>query len=357
MERPLTLKIVPLRDFTPAEKDWLDVLFSRFDAVEWCPYDANLVVEDNMLLVFSDLDGMRLSEDLMRQVANAKGVGLLHMGEEYLRSGLTEYADFAYVIRNFPFSGSQSDGVMPIPIGYTRNLGPGSRKIASTRKHAWMFAGGWKADRHIMGKQFRSWSGGLFDMPEDPRNGISRQAYLDGMADTAFAPCPAGNMVLETARPYEALYFGAIPLLPKRRHRDVFGELFGPHPLPVFDHWHQARAFAEEVHADPARLDALQAECLTWWDESQARWAEELKDFVTAGQAGAFETALRQDFATPVSKLTRIKALVSQQNIGQVQTRISYRLMRYLRALTGRKAQDQAWSFGVDAANSNAKQD
>ncbi len=353
----MTLKIVPLVDFTPAEKDWLDVLFSRFDSVEWHPYQSDLVVEDNTLFVFADLYGLNLSESVLNQVANAKGVGLLHLGEEYLRSALTEYAAFSYIIRNFPFVGSQSDGVKSIPIGYTRNLGPGSRKRASDRKYTWMFAGGWKADRHVMGKRFQSWSGGLFDMPEDPRDGISRQAYLDGMADAAFAPCPAGNLVLETARPYEALYFGAIPLLPKRRGSDVFKEVLGDHPLPVFDHWHEARSFAEKVHSDPIGLDALQNECLTWWDESQVRWGDELVQFVKAGQAGAFEAALKDDFSAPVPTWTRVKALVVQQNFAQVQTRVSYRLMQYLRKLTGQKAKQQEWSFGVTQTDAKPKQD
>lgn len=342
------LRVIPLTDVLPSEIDWLKVLFSDFEQIEWCPYVDPVPIEDNALYMYNLDSGLSLPDDLLAKLETAKGIGLLHLGDEYLRSGLTEYASFSYVIRMFPYTRAEGPGVMTVPIGYTRNLGPEFRKLASDRKLTWMFAGDWKSDRGAMAKQFQHWPGGLLSMPMpyQDEGRISRQEYLERMADAAFAPCPAGNIVLETCRPYEALHFGAIPLLPKRRHADPYHAVFGDHPLPTFEDWGAALKFAKDVYASPDTLNALQAECLDWWDSAQAKWATDLKTFIEEGQADTYRAALQARFSgRPVSKLERFRELLTHQNRQQFQSRIAFRVNKLTRKLTGKSAAKPTWSF------------
>ena len=211
------LKVVPLTDVAVWESEWINVLLAEFPEVKWLPYNAQVPMKDYALYVYNSDSALSLSPEILSGITKLKGAGLLHLGDEYLRSSLLDYAHFSYVVRMYSFSKTVTPGVLTIPIGPTPKLGPASSKPASRRKHTWMFAGDWKSDRSAMADQFTTWDKGLFSMPMPYNDAerLSRQDYLTGMSETAFAPCPAGNIVLETCRPYEALHFGAIPLLPR----------------------------------------------------------------------------------------------------------------------------------------------
>lgn len=340
------LKVIPLTEEKIWEADWLNVLLSARNDLHWLEYTDDVPSVENALYVFKSDRALELTEAQKRSIASAKGAGLLHIADEYLRSDLSDYARFAYVIRMFSFSKANRHGVKTIPLGYTGNLGVSSQKRASERKYSWMFAGDWKSDRGSMAKHFRHWPGGLFSltMPYAQENRISREQYLSGMADSAFAPCPAGNIVLETCRPYEALYFGAIPLLPKRSKTDPYGHVLGNHPLPVFEDWKTALRFAKTLYATPEKLDALQTECLQWWGEAQLKWAKDVCAFIDAGQAGDFKSALQDFTQTPTTKMDRFSALLAHQNLAQFQSRIIFRMMKYKRALTGSSTKS-SWSL------------
>jgi hypothetical protein len=166
------------------------------------------------------------------------------------------------------------------------------------------------------------------------------------MASTKFAPCPAGNVCIETCRPYEALHFGAIPLLPKRRLADPYADVLGKHPLPAFDDWSAARRFVERQLKQPAAMDALQAECLAWWKAEQAAIATRLEAFIGVGRAGAFRTSLEQNFGQRTfGKADRFKALLTQQNAEQLTARAQFSINRVLHKLKTGKNLSGEWSI------------
>lgn len=354
------IRIVPLTDVYPWELNWLKILFAEFGGVELLKYTADVPVENNALYLFNSDKAMVLSPEFLSSLGDVKGAGLLHIGDEYLRSDLRLYTHFDYIIRMFPFSRASKAGVFNIPVGHTPNLGPGSVTPASERKYPWMFGGDWKADRARMEKHFSTWKGGLLSMPMpyQDEGRISREAYLEGMANAAFAPCPAGNILLETCRPYEALHFGAIPILPKRRRADPYKELLGSHPLPVFEHWDAALHFAKDVYASPERLDSLQSECIDWWGQTKKRLGVELKQFVESGRAGEYKQAIQTGFANNrISKVSRVRELLAHQNSGQLSARAAFQGMKLARVLGGQPKAKPTWSLSKDDVEKSRDQD
>lgn len=345
------LKVVPLTDVAVWESEWINVLLAEFPEVKWLPYNAQVPMKDYALYVYNSDSALSLSPEILSGITKLKGAGLLHLGDEYLRSSLLDYAHFSYVVRMYSFSKTVTPGVLTIPIGPTPKLGPASSKPASRRKHTWMFAGDWKSDRSAMADQFTTWDKGLFSMPMPYNDAerLSRQDYLTGMSETAFAPCPAGNIVLETCRPYEALHFGAIPLLPRRKRMDPYRSLFCDHPLPTFENWKSAYRFARELYAKPDEMDALQTKCINWWQSTKSELATNVKSFIEDGQAGTFRKALQERFSgQAIGKIDRARELLAHQNRYQFQSRIAFRAKKAARFLSGSGTAKPTWSLVQD---------
>jgi hypothetical protein len=153
---------------------------------------------------------------------------------------------------------------------------------------------------------------------------LPRSEFLDMLADSAFMPCPLGNVQLETARLYEALEYGAIPLATRRLSLDYFERLFGAdHRIPVFRTWSEARAFAEGVAAHPEALDALQAQVRDWWRATKQQVIEEFRAFVDRGFATSFRPQLQRDFAKPElsTHAGRFADLLAMQDAASLQGR------------------------------------
>ncbi len=126
---------------------------------------------------------------------------------------------------------------------------------------------------------------------------IPRTEFLSLLRDSAFAPCPMGNAHMETARLYEALECGAIPLGTRRAGLDYFERLFGTqHRIPLFLNWGEARAFAQDLLAHPAKLDRVQREVMEWWAAAKRRLQLDLEGFVEQGLEHSFKAELKRDF-------------------------------------------------------------
>lgn len=102
-----------------------------------------------------------LCKAFLTRVREAGGCGLLHLGDEYFQASLREYGSFDFIIRMFPRRAAYNEGVMAIPVGYTKATGGPVRTPARQRQYMWMFAGDWKADRSVMANQFKKIPNGL----------------------------------------------------------------------------------------------------------------------------------------------------------------------------------------------------
>eukprot|EP01094_Clydonella_sp_ATCC50884_P001605 TRINITY_DN11216_c0_g1_i1.p1 TRINITY_DN11216_c0_g1~~TRINITY_DN11216_c0_g1_i1.p1 ORF type:complete len:452 (-),score=66.76 TRINITY_DN11216_c0_g1_i1:57-1412(-) len=86
------------------------------------------------------------------------------------------------------------------------------------------------------------------------------------LRDSAFVFCPPTTVQDDTARVYEALQAGAIPIVQLRKQlRDaLFG---GHHPFVEVNTWADATYIVRALWEDKAQVDALQATVAEWWDE------------------------------------------------------------------------------------------
>lgn len=211
---------------------------------------------------------------------------LLHLSDETYDGGYEHYSNFKGVFRNYWSSIFDSPGILQLPLGYaegqTHNL---QDREAGQRAYLWNFAGA--AGKGSRPDMIRALSplGPSFTLITDgpsPVEPLGREAYFAILADSAFTPCPMGNVNLDSFRIYEALEFGSIPILEKRITLDYFTRLLGPHPIPTFGSWTKAAAFMARLRNDAEGLRRLQTECLSWWSAYKEKLRASIGDFLTA---------------------------------------------------------------------------
>jgi hypothetical protein len=321
------LRVILLNPGDASEHDFILRVLSGFnlDIVRSADFSR---LEAGALYMYFNHRAIDLPESFLSEVGKLRGCGLLHLGDEYYRGDFRIYAHFDYVIRNSAAPFLDGPGLKQIPIGYSLRLQPRAYRPASTRAYMWSYAGALRPLRRAMVDQFAEVKPHAVSMPDTAagETHIPRETYLDWMADTVFVPCGEGNVLLETLRPYEALEYGAIPLLPRRAMSDMFTRILGRHPLPTFRSWKAAAAFARRMARSPSALDALQQQTMTWWTRYKQTLATDLVDFIEAGRAGTFAAAHRRRFAAwanPLRPAQRMFALSRQQGIGQLGARIA----------------------------------
>jgi hypothetical protein len=294
-----TLNVVRCYGYA-SEDAWWTFLLSDFD-VHWHDSpDFSLVLPD-ALYAIQGVHGLgHVPEPFLARVRQAGNAGLLHIGDEFLRGPYPVYASFSYVLRNLHASFLEHPGVLVAAMGYSNNCIPPSFPAASARPFAWSFSGADGASRRKMVETWRGFTPSHINLVDLRGGGVheSRERFLELLRESAFVPCPQGNVYLELMRMYEALENGAIPIVSKRRNFAYWETLFGPqHPLPAFYDWRAARAFAEGVFADKPALDALQTKILQWWAAEKLAIRARVRAHVEAGRRGDFREALQRDFA------------------------------------------------------------
>jgi hypothetical protein len=321
------LTLVHLTANPAAERDWLALLLSRFDLTHITSTDFSAVVPGALYVTFDD-KRLVLPKPFLDGVRAAGGCGLIHLGDEYFRGDFTIYSHFDYVIRNEVALFLEGEGLMHIPLGFTNGLTPMDSKPASQRMWLWSFAGGRSPERTAMAHELACARPAYLNMPlpGTAQKFDPRPQYLATLADTVFVPCGEGNILLETPRAYEALEYGAIPLLPRRARVDIYGHVLGPSPIPTFDTWREAGVYLADINRAPDRIDALQAEVRNWWSAAKLTWADRTMRFVETGRTGVWRKALKERFSTWSGldrTLERAGALWDQQNAVQITGRIS----------------------------------
>lgn len=310
-------------------EDWWRELFQGLpvEIIDAPNFD---VVRPNSLYVIEGVFGLgHVPADFLRAVDAAAPCGLLHIGDEFLRGPYPVYRHFDFVIRAFPTPFLRSRGVMCVPCGYCNEMPREPLLPASQRPLAWSFTGQSNGTRVEMAKALAS-VGPNFCKIVDVQRGqvqLSRARFLELLRESAFCPCPMGNVQLETSRLYEALEYGTIPVATRRMGLDYFERLFGAqHRIPVFADWREARGFIEDLLASPGHLDRVQAEVTGWWSETKARLNADVLAFIAQGFSHSYRAELRRDFAlrTPrVVQAPRLLDLLSMHDAAAIQGRIA----------------------------------
>ena len=98
----------------------------------------------------------------------------------------------------------------------------------------------------------------------DP-SGVPRDAYLYGMLNSIFVPCPTG-MNPETFRMYEALECGCIPIVLKTQQNEAwFTWVSGHIPLLNIRTWDEAVRMMITLLSKPDTLEIYRGQILKAW--------------------------------------------------------------------------------------------
>jgi hypothetical protein len=253
------------------------------------------IVLDNSILI----DGFIYSQDPTYYAKfDGKNAFLVQVGDEYFELGVDLYKHFRGVFRTNWSSVFNPQHVVVIPNGFSIDP-PETQVRATDRKYAWSFVGeAGKSSRPDMVRNLSTIEphicfsstpvGGVafFDRGLAGKRRIPKEDFVEILRQSAFAPAPMGNASLESVRLYDALESGAIPIVERRLTLDYFKEFLGKHPLPTVDSWSEGRGLIVRYLNDPAGLDALQQECISWWENYQGRLIERIGELLEERSQG-----------------------------------------------------------------------
>lgn len=134
------------------------------------------------------------------------------------------------------------------------------------RKYDFMFAGQvTHIRRELCAMELRKMTNGFLHETQGYMQGIPREEYFEKMCNSKVVPCPSGPEHIDTARTFEALEAGCIPISdlvrPKDPQFDYWKLLFGENmPLPTIYEWSEL----------PQRINEL---CKNWTEKSNDMFA------------------------------------------------------------------------------------
>ena len=267
----------------PNEDDWIKEILGPLVS-DHITDTRHEVVLDNAIL----LDAFICSYDpSYYERFKGKNAFLIHFLDEGYAGRYEIYKNFRGVIRCFWSDVFDERYVMKMPLGYCRGLGRGGAAVlpSTQRKYVWSFVGeSGKATRpdaiHALTgleQHFLLSTGSpARDSGAGPGGGapqrLGPREFSQLLSNTIFAPCPMGNVNIECFRTYEALEWGAIPIVEKRWGLDYYRKLLGEHPMPTVRSWSEARRMAQ----------ALMRNCLLYtsrsWNRIRGLSQERLRD-------------------------------------------------------------------------------
>jgi hypothetical protein len=257
----------------PDEIDWINEIFGPnisdhvFDGRHEIVLD-NVILAEGFVNCFDPGYYARFRE---------KNAFLIHFCDENYEGGYEIYDNFRGVFRNYWSGVFNSMRVMHLPLGYNAGIRrPEGSEPASQRKYLWTFVGALgKSSRPEMAKALWGLEPRYLFASDRYRIGVNheqpagkpftRNEYSQFLLDSAFSPCPMGNVNLECFRVYEALESGSIPIVERRLTLDYYRALLGEHPIPTVSSWVEARKLISRMAQDPGEMDILQRRCVDWW--------------------------------------------------------------------------------------------
>ena len=263
------------------ERDWFNEMISLvpIDSIR-IDYDAKPLLQTIMpcSIVCASCPNQTTAEELIRYLRKVPQPKVLyHASDEYAKVGDAVYQHCDLVIRNGSLNPDVVDRsrVIQIPLGFATGLCNQWRELrrSSQRKCSCTFLGTIKHERAtemlsaldaVAGPHFIRKTGSFADATRHFGN-----STIAIYKNSIFVPAPKGNWSPECNRLYDALEWACIPLIKRyddtEYHATYYENLFGKHPLPVFNAWKEAAEFANDLLSKKEALDSLQAEVFAWW--------------------------------------------------------------------------------------------
>jgi hypothetical protein len=275
----------------PDEEDWIKEILGPLVS-EYVIDGKHEVVLDNAIL----LDAFVCSYDpAYYEKFKGKNAFLIHLLDEGYVGPYNIYNNFRGVIRCFWSDIFDQRYVMKMPLGYCQGLGRRGAAVlpATKRKYAWSFVGqSSKATRPDAIHALTGLEPHFLLSTDLPAHGsgagpggkalqrLGPREFSQLLSNTVFAPCPMGNVNIECFRTYEALEWGAIPIVEKRWGLDYYHKLLGNHPMPTVRSWSEARRMMQAMMENGDQINRLQRECIEWWDGYKHSYTASLAEFL-----------------------------------------------------------------------------
>jgi len=252
------------------------------------------------------------------------------MSDETYEGGYENYKNFRGVFRNYWSGIFNPRRVFHVPLGYTANLPRNPEMVrADQRPYLWSFMGAAQAGSRPEMLRALLPVEPNFTHITDGNNAarpLSREEYSRVVGNSAFVPCPMGNVNLESFRTYESLEYGSIPLLEKRVTLDYFAQLLGEHPIPTFSTWTQAASFVSRFRADIEGLQRLQSACTEWWSLCKTQIQDRIREFISATRGSTDEPFVSGRYSIPGWQPIE---LLRHHSVAAAQRRFSRQVRRF----------------------------
>lgn len=282
----------------PHEREWIEEVMGLYIREHVTDGQHKLVLDNSILF---DAFVHCFDPDYYAQF-QGKNAFLVHFLDENYEGSYELYQNFRGVLRCHWSDVFNEKYVLKMPLGYSNGWGRSGRSItkATSRRYIWSFIGqAGKSSRPDMANMLSKIEP-HFMFSTDDVPGLGFMRALEGrprrippsqaseiLLNSAFSPCPMGNVNLECFRVYESLECGAIPIVEKRLTLDYFHKLLGDHPLPTVRSWNEAARFIKKLLHNPDDIDRLQADCILWWDEYKLSFSDKFGRFLADRSADA----------------------------------------------------------------------
>ena len=282
-KQPVHVTLVSYQEADFPEIGWLKRLLPGC-SVELIEDPAQTTVIPDSMVICKRLGKLR--RELLQGIAATPGVVLFHISDEWYWDRLEPYRCFVHVVRTYHYPALRQEGITQIPLGPRQafNDHPAMRPVAE-RRYRWCFAGNLASTRRSLAHHLVEVQPGYLHITgtrAQSATWLGPEEYTGILRDSVFAPCPMGNVNLESFRLYEALDCGAIPIVERRPWFDYFSRLFGAHPLPSVCHWREAPGMMASLGSDPVRLQAKQVEIRDWWRRLQVQVSNQVMSVINA---------------------------------------------------------------------------
>jgi hypothetical protein len=248
------------------EGDWLRYILQGY-------YDTEIIdlcrkeVSRHMIVIDNRFDASREAYYRNAFLSDCT-ILLIHLSDERFKDDLSAYRWCHTVYRNYwspLISGLKS--VNFFLLGYKTGFTEQEVVPAASRPYLFGFAGDPnKSTRPEMVSALSGIMGGKVHLTSgwNASDVLEVTSYQNILRNCIFAPCPIGNINVDSFRVCEALECGAIPIVERRPGFDYFKNLLGDYPFPVIDKWEDAdRVMTAITRADGGA--SLQARCYAWW--------------------------------------------------------------------------------------------
>jgi GR25 family glycosyltransferase involved in LPS biosynthesis len=202
----------------------------------------------------------------------------IHLSDEHCNDPVDwySYSSCKGVVRFYNRSDClNTPKILTIPLG--PNRWPTVEPVPVDRSVPWSFYGTKWMNREAALEPWKQIQGGTsaFYNTWADKSQLSAEEYSVVCQSSHFMPCPRGQNP-ETFRLYEALEHGAIPILIGEPNDTTFVQMVTANiPVPVFENWSTAVAFAQTLLQNPITLAEYHTMMLSKWSVWKKKLAEQ----------------------------------------------------------------------------------